>query len=99
MTWCDLFDLDRSMCVHGTAERRRTREPVGPVLISPRGYAHLEGCMHNTESDFTTWGVIDTPDPWHRLGNGEQLAATGGGNPRLIARERCRTCEAQEGPQ
>jgi hypothetical protein len=38
------------------------------------------------------WAEIDTPNAWQRSGNGEQLRATGGACPDLIAKTRCRDC-------
>jgi len=35
---------------------------------------------------------INTPNAWQRLGNGEELQATGGSRPDLIAKTRCQDC-------
>jgi hypothetical protein len=94
MAYCELCDMDREFCEHGLADKRRSAVTiVREVLISPSGMAHFSGCPHKGEDlDYSRWASINTPRAWERLGNGEQLAATGGRCPGLIARARCRNC-------
>jgi hypothetical protein len=103
MAYCELCDLDRSVCAHGHADRvktetaRRTDTGAGvPLLwISPARMAHFPGCMHKDDDDFTRWGTLEVPRAWERLANGEELATTGGAS--VIANSRCSTC-IEHGP-
>jgi hypothetical protein len=94
MADCELCEMDREFCEHGLAERRRADTQVDRELrISPRGMAHFPGCPHKGDDpDYRRWATLDTPRAWERLGNGEQLLATGGERPGLVARSRCQDC-------
>jgi len=94
MAYCELCDMDREFCEHGLTDRRRSAATiVRELLISPNGMAHFSGCPHKGDDpDYSRWASIDTSRAWERLGNGEQLAATGGRCPGLMARSRCRDC-------
>jgi hypothetical protein len=94
MAYCDLCEMDRGFCEHGLTERRRDAAAiVDGLLISPNGIVHFPGCHHKGDDpDYGRWARIDTPRAWERLGNGEQLPATGGQSPGLIARTRCQDC-------
>jgi hypothetical protein len=94
MAFCDLCDMDREFCEHGLLERRRDAVAiVSKLLISPNGIAHFPGCPHKgDDQDFRKWADLDTARAWERLGNGEQLRATGGLSPDLTARTRCQDC-------
>ena len=99
MSYCELCEMDQAYCPHGLAERRWVSESTAIVLVSPSGYAHFPGCPHKAEDqDYSKWGEITTPGAWQRLGNGEQLQATGGANPDLVAWIRCSHCEDHGGP-
>jgi hypothetical protein len=55
--------------------------------------AHFPGCSHKGDDpNFRNWGTLDVPQAWQRLGNGEQLRATGGEHSDLVAISRCQTC-------
>jgi hypothetical protein len=93
MAYCDLCEMDRDSCEHGLAERRRAASAsASRLLISPNNMAHFPQCDHKDDPDFSRWAELDTPRAWERLGNGEQLPATGGARPDLIAKSRCRDC-------
>jgi hypothetical protein len=94
MAYCELSEMDREFCGHGLAERRKGATVVaGELLISPNGMAHFPGCPHKGDDpDYSRWGKLDMQRAWERLGNGEQLQATGGGRPDLVARSRCQDC-------
>jgi len=94
MAYCELCDLDREFCEHGRAEERAHADTaVRQLLISPNGIAHFPGCPHKGDhSDYSRWATLELPRAWERLGNGEQLEATGGQRPGLVARTRCRDC-------
>jgi len=80
MAYCNLCEMDLEFCEHGLAARRRAATAaVGQLLISPNGMAHFPGCPHRGDDpDYSRWATLDAPRAWERLGNGEQLAATGG---------------------
>ena len=66
---------------------------MSTLLVSPSNIAHFPQCPHKGDDpDYTRWAEIDTPNAWQRLGNGEQLPATGGARPDLIAMARCQDC-------
>ena len=94
MAYCELCEMDREFCEHGLGERRRAATAsAGELRISPRGMAHFPGCSHKgDDQDYTRWATLDLPRAWERLGNGEQLQATGGDRPVLVARSRCQDC-------
>lgn len=94
MAYCELCEMDREFCGHGLAERRRAATVVaGELLISPNGVAHFLGCPHKGDDpDYSRWAKLNMPRAWERLGNGEQLQATGGERPDLVARSRCQDC-------
>jgi len=94
MAYCELCDMDREFCEHGLAERRRNSiATIRELLISPSGMAHFPGCPHKGDDpDYRRWASLETPRAWERLGNGEQLEATGGEFPSLLARTRCQDC-------
>lgn len=91
---CEICDLPLSQCPHGrpaTAAKDLTR--VRELMVSPNGLGHLPGCPHKgDDEDLSRWGEIDLEHAWSRLGNGEQIQATGGASPGLVAIARCRTC-------
>ena len=99
MAYCDLCEMDRGFCEHGLTERRRNAAAIADgLLISPNGIVHIPGCHHKGDDpDYSRWAMLDTPRAWERLGNGEQLPATGGQSPGLIAGTRCQDC-ASHGP-
>lgn len=99
MAYCDLCEMDRGFCEHGLTERRRNAVAIADgLLISPNGIVHIPGCHHKGDDpDYSRWAMLDTPRAWERLGNGEQLPATGGQSPGLIAGTRCQDC-ASHGP-
>jgi hypothetical protein len=94
MAYCELCEMDRESCEHGLMERRRAATAVaGELLISPNGVAHFPGCPHKGDDpDYRLWATLDTPRAWQRLGNGEQVQATGGERPDLVAVSRCQDC-------
>jgi hypothetical protein len=94
MAYCERCDMERQFCEHGLAERRRSAAAIVPgLLISPNGMAHFPGCPHKGDNpDYDRWAELDTPRAWERLGNTEQLPATGGKSPSLIAKIRCQDC-------
>lgn len=94
MTFCELCDLPTAQCPHGrpaVAKASQSTLKVKEIWISPNGLAHLPGCMHK-DDDLSRWGQIEGDNVWGRLGNGEQIKATGGQSPDLVAHGRCRTC-------
>ena len=94
VTYCDLCEMDRSYCVHGLRERHQVASASASILlVSPRNVAHFPECPHKGDDpDYSRWGEINTPSAWQRLGNGEELHATGGSRPDLIAKARCQDC-------
>jgi hypothetical protein len=94
VAYCDLCEMDRSYCVHGLEDRRQAASSNASVLlVSPRGMAHFSGCPHKGDDrDYSRWAEITSPNAWQRLGNGEELQATGGSNLDLVARTRCQDC-------
>lgn len=94
MAYCNLCELDREFCEHGLAEKRRNAAArVSGLLISPNGIAHFPGCPHKGDDrDYSRWAELNVPRAWERLGNGEQLQATGGRRPGLTATDRCKDC-------
>ena len=78
----------------GLVERRRNATAAATgLLISPKGIAHFAGCPHKGDhQDYRRWAELSAPRAWERLGNGEQLRATGGRNPALTAMDRCNNC-------
>src|SRR5215471_13200439 len=95
MAYCARCEMDLAYCEHGLAARRKEASAnEGRLLISRNGLAHFPGCPHKDDGNFNGWAVLDTPRAWERLGNGEQLAATGGARPDRIALDRCKDCVA-----
>ena len=95
VAYCELCEMDRAYCEHGLTERRRQR-PMGAsrLLISPAGMAQFPQCPHKGDDhDYSRWAELDAPRAWERLGNGEQMQATGGSRPDLIAKSRCQDCD------
>jgi hypothetical protein len=94
MAHCDKCDLDREYCEHGRAEGlRKAAVTSSRLLISLKGVAHFPGCHHKGDhSDYSRWAELDTARAWERLGNGEQLQATGGPSADLTAKTRCQDC-------
>jgi hypothetical protein len=94
MTYCDLCEMDRSYCVHGLGERRQAASgSASTLLISPRYVAHFPGCPHKGNvPDLSRWAEVNAQSAWQRLGNGEELRATGGSRLDLIAKTRCQDC-------
>jgi hypothetical protein len=99
---CEICDLNRDYCQHGHEDReavkagqRRDAAAAVPLLrISPARLAHFPGCPHKGDDpDYSQWGELDTPNAWALLGAGQQLPATGGEVPSLVAVGRCRDCE------
>jgi hypothetical protein len=88
VAYYELRDTDHEFCEHGLTERRRSTAGVArELLISPNGIAHFPGCPHKGDHpDDSRWASLDTLPAWERLGNGEQLQATGGRRPGLLAR-------------
>jgi hypothetical protein len=71
---------------------------AGVLLISPTGTAHFPRCPHKGDHPDDSHGAKrDAPHARQRAGNGEQLPATGGQRPDLVARSRCQDC-ASHGP-
>jgi len=92
VVYCEQCDMEREFCQHGLDDKR-PRAATGELLISPNGMAHLPGCPHKGDDpDFSGWAELNLPDAWQRLGNGEQLQATGGQRLDLVAKSRCRDC-------
>ena len=91
---CNLCDMNRDYCEHGLTERRRAAAAsAGRLLISPNSVAHFPRCPHKGDDpDYRRWADLDAPRAWERLGNGEELRATGGQSPGLVARTRCQDC-------
>jgi hypothetical protein len=85
MAYCDRCDIDREFCEHGLADRRRNVVAgVSRLLVSPNGIAPFPGCPHKGDhQDYRRWADLETARAWERLGNGEQMPATGGLSPRL----------------
>ena len=96
MAHCDLCEMDRAFCEHGLAERRRNATATATgLLISPSGIAHFAGCPHKGDhQDYRKWDELNAPRAWERLGNGEQLRATGGQSLGLTATDRCKDCDS-----
>ncbi|WP_433871051.1 hypothetical protein [Saccharopolyspora sp. CA-218241] len=86
---CERCDLPVGQCEH-----TRPRVDHDVVLISPRKKAHLPGrCVHYNDTGMGDWGEIrGVVRAWERIGNGETLTATGGGNPALSTGSRCIDC-------
>lgn len=98
---CELCDLPLAQCVHGrTAAKAGRQFRPDRLEISPRRMAHLPGCLHKDDGDYTGWGFIthDTAAAWRTLGNGKPVQADSGDRPDLIAETRCSTCVESEGP-
>ena len=65
---------------------------VGLVYVSKTGIAHLPGrCMHQLKKNLA-WGIIDQRGAWEAIGKGQQIQATGGRRPELVATSRCSAC-------
>lgn len=94
MAYCDLCDMDREFCEHSLAQRRRSVvASVSKLVISPNEIAHFPGRPHKDDhQDYHNWVDLEAARAWERLGNGEQLRATGGPSPDLTARSRCQDC-------
>jgi hypothetical protein len=83
---CPLCELDLDWCEHGRQATQKKRVSSATLLISPRGMAHFAGCPHKgDDDDFTLWAELDSPGAWSRLSNGEEIPATGGQRPDLVA--------------
>lgn len=95
MTWCELCDLDRMMCMHGLADRQNASERTADLLISPRGMAHFDGCPHKGDDpDYEKWGRVSEPLAWQRLGNGDHIVTADSRGRLLTAASRCSDCVA-----
>jgi hypothetical protein len=94
MAYCDLCEMEREFCEHGLVEKRRNAAArAGGLLISPNGIAHFSGCPHKGDDrDYSRWAELNVSRAWERLGNGEQLQATGGRSLGLTATDRCKDC-------
>lgn len=91
--WCEIDDLPLAQCEHGLYQQRTARAFSSVLLVSPTGYAHFPGCAHKSDDpDMSRWAELDTPGAWTRLANGEQIPATGGARPELVAAQRCLDC-------
>jgi len=92
MAYCDLCEMDRGFCEHGLRERRRNAAAIADgLLISPNGTSTSRAATIKAMIRITAGGPGLTRHA-PGLGNGEQLAATGGQSPGLIARTRCQDC-------
>jgi hypothetical protein len=94
MAYCELCEMDLEFCEHGLGARRRAATVASSeLLVSPNGMAHFPGCPHKGDDpDYSRWATLDAPRAWEHLGNGEQLPATGGKLPDLVAKSRCQDC-------
>jgi hypothetical protein len=93
MTWCELCELDRSMCQHGLADRQERRARGAAILVSPAKTAHFEGCSHKGDDpDYSRWGTLDVANAWQRLGNGERFTITDNNGRALEVVRRCDDC-------
>jgi hypothetical protein len=94
MAYCELCEMDSEFCEHGLRKKRgAATAAAGKLLISRNGVAHFPGCPHKGDHpDYSRWAELDMPRAWERLGNGEQLQATGGERLALVARSRCDDC-------
>lgn len=93
MAWCDVCDLERSMCVHGLHDHQIAREQAAPVRVSPRGMAHFDGCPHKGDDpNYDLWGQVNEKGAWQRLGNGESIRVVDATGHELVATSRCSDC-------
>jgi hypothetical protein len=99
MAYCELCDMDDSVCAHGYERRIAARERVAALRVAPSGKAHFDGCPHkgDEDDDYERWGVIDEEGAWQRLANREQISTTTSSGRTLVATSRCTTC-VQHGP-
>lgn len=91
---CPRCDLLVGQCEHTRAAPARRAAGHDLVLVSPAQLAHLPGCFHNDEEDFSrNWGEITgDPNAWERIGNGIPVPVNGGADRRLVAKGRCKDC-------
>ena len=86
MAYRDLCEMEREFCEHGLVKSAGTQPRAGGLLTSPNGIAHFSGCPHKGDDPgLQEVGGAYVPCAWKRLGNGEQLQATGGRSPGLTA--------------
>jgi hypothetical protein len=92
--YCNPCEMDREFCEHGLADRRRTAAAsASRLLITPNGIAHFAGWPNKGDhEDYSRWAELNRPRAWERLGNGEQLRATGWQSSGLMATDRCKDC-------
>jgi hypothetical protein len=89
-----IHDMQRETCALCTPPPRGAAIPDSPVLISPQGKGHLDGCEHKGEEDrdYTRWGICTTPGAWRALVNGNPITADDGAVRGLRAESACRSC-------
>jgi len=69
-------------------------ETVAPIEVSPHQIAHLPGCPHKDDDDYSRWGSIQRADAWQLLAH-HPLPCDD--REELIAVRRCKDCLVREG--